>query len=74
MNGDPGSTQIRTWHYGARSQTVSQLMSPGTTLTSMSSMPSPSRLLQQPQTGSLRMLHHTLITQTKLRGFVKPSV
>jgi hypothetical protein len=26
MNGDPGSTQILTWHNGAKSQTVIQLM------------------------------------------------
>jgi hypothetical protein len=34
MNGDPGSTQILTQHYGAQSQSVSQLESSETTLTS----------------------------------------
>jgi hypothetical protein len=32
-NGDPGSTQILTWHYGVKSQTVSQLMNSATTPT-----------------------------------------
>jgi hypothetical protein len=36
MNGDPGSTQILTRHYGAQSQTISQLESSRTTATSKS--------------------------------------
>jgi hypothetical protein len=33
LNGDPGSTQILTQHYGAKSQTISYLMNSGTTPT-----------------------------------------
>jgi hypothetical protein len=73
MNGDPGFTQILTRHYGAQSQTVDQLESPGTTPTSQSPQLNPSGLLQHPRTGSMRMPHNTLTTWMESRGFVKPS-
>jgi hypothetical protein len=56
--GDPGSTQILTWHFGAQSQTISQLASSGTTPSIKSSQFSPSRLTNKLRTGSMRILHH----------------
>jgi hypothetical protein len=41
-NGDPGSTQILTWHCGAQSQNISQLASSGTMPTGKSPQLSPS--------------------------------
>jgi hypothetical protein len=73
MNGDPGSTQILTQHYGAQSQTISQLESSGTMPTSKSSQLSPSELTKHLRTGSVRMLHHILTTRTEPWGFIKPS-
>jgi hypothetical protein len=74
MNDDLGSTQILTQHYGAQSQTVSQLESSGTTPTSKSPQFSPSGLSKHLRTGSVSMPHHILTTRVEPRGFIKSSV
>jgi hypothetical protein len=66
-NSDPGSNQILTQHYGAQSQTISQLASLGTTPTS------PSRLTKQLRMGSVRIPHHILTTRMEPLDFIKPS-
>jgi hypothetical protein len=53
-NGDLGSTQILTQHYSAQSQTVSQLASLGTTLSSKSLQFIPSKLLKHLRMGSVQ--------------------
>jgi hypothetical protein len=70
-NGDPGCTQILTWHYDAQSQTVSQLVSSRTTPSSKSPQFSPSGLLTRPRMGLVQMSHHNLTTRTELWGCTK---
>jgi hypothetical protein len=64
-NGDLGSTQILTRHYGAQLQTTSQLTSSGTTPSRMSPQLSPSGLLKHLRMGSVQMLHHIMTTQIR---------
>jgi hypothetical protein len=73
LNGDPGSTQILTWHYGAQSQTVSQLTSSGTTPASKSPQFGPSRFTNHLRTGPVRNPHHILTTQMEGWDFIKSS-
>jgi hypothetical protein len=73
VNGDLGSTQILTRHYGAQSQTISQLQSSGTTPTSNSPQLSPCGLSKHLRTGSVRMSHHILTTRMEPCGFMKLS-
>jgi hypothetical protein len=49
--GELGSTQILTWHFGAQSQTVSQLMSSGTMPSSKSSQLNPSGFMKHLRMG-----------------------
>jgi hypothetical protein len=74
LNGDPGSTQILTQHYGAQSQTVSHLESSRPTPTIKSPQLSPSGLSKHLRTGSVHMPHHNLTSQTELWGFIKSSL
>ncbi len=71
MNSDLGSTQILTRHYSAKSQTVSQLESLGTTPTSKSPQFSPSGSSKHLSMRSTRKLRHFLTTQMELWGFIK---
>jgi hypothetical protein len=72
-NGDPGSTQILSWHYGAQSQTISQLTSSGTTPISRSPQFSPSGFTNHIRSGSVQIPHHILTTQMELWDFIKSS-
>jgi hypothetical protein len=74
MNGDPGSTQILTHHYGAQSETVSHLESLRTMPTSKSPLFSPSGLSKHLRTGLVRLSHHFLTTRMEPWGFIKLSV
>jgi hypothetical protein len=65
MNGDPGSTQIWTQHYGAKSQTVSQLVNPGITPSRQVLVVQPLQVIKTSQMGSVRIPHHLLTTQTE---------
>jgi hypothetical protein len=73
MNSDPGSTKILTQYFGAQFQTVSQLMSSGTTLTSKSPQLSPSRLLKHLRSGSVCSPHHILTTKMEPWGCITSS-
>jgi hypothetical protein len=69
-NGDRDSTQILTQHNVAQYQTVSQVMSSGTTPSSKSPQFSPSGLLKCSRTGPMQMPHHNLTTQTEPQGYI----
>jgi hypothetical protein len=73
VNGDPGSTQILTWHCGAKSQTVSQFMNLRTAPTRQVLIVQPLHVIETPMDGSVCMPHHLLTTQTEPWGFIKPS-
>jgi hypothetical protein len=49
---DPGSTQILTRHYGAKSQTISQLMYLGITPTRQVPIVQPIRVIETPTDGA----------------------
>jgi hypothetical protein len=74
QNDDPGLTQILTQQFGAQSQTVSQLVSSGSTPTSMSPQLSPSGLTKHLRKGSVHLPHHILTTRIESWGFIKSSV
>jgi hypothetical protein len=61
-NGDLGSTQIWTQHYGAQSQTVSQLKSLGNTPNSKFLQFSSSGLSKHLRMGLVLIPHHILTT------------
>jgi hypothetical protein len=73
-NGDPGSTQILTWHYNAKSQTVSQLTNLGITPIRHVLVVQPLRDIETPA-DKVRHANpcHLLTTQMKPWGFIKPS-
>jgi hypothetical protein len=48
MNGDPSSTQILTRYYGAKSETISQLMNLGTALTRKALVAQPLWFIETP--------------------------
>jgi hypothetical protein len=68
MNGDLGSTQILTQHFGAKSQIISQLVN-----SVKCPLFSPSRLLKHLRTGLVHTQHHLLTNQMELWDFIKPS-
>jgi hypothetical protein len=50
-NGDPASTQILTWHCGAKSQTISQLVNSGTVPTRQVPVVHPFWVIETPTDG-----------------------
>jgi hypothetical protein len=73
MNGDLGSTQILTWHYGAQSPIVSRLESSETTPTSESPRLSHFALSKHLRMGLVPTPHHILTTRMEPWGFIKSS-
>jgi hypothetical protein len=51
MHGDMGSTHVLTWHYGAKSQMVSQLMNSGTAPTRQVPIVQPLLVIETPEDG-----------------------
>jgi hypothetical protein len=73
MNGDPGSTQILTQHFGAQSQTAGQLTNSWTMPTSKSPLFRRSELTKHLRTGFVHLSHHILATRTEPWGSIKLS-
>jgi hypothetical protein len=73
VNGGPGSTQILTRHYGAKSRTVSKLANSGTVPTKKVPVVHPLRVIKTPADGVGAQPPHLLTTQMGLWGFIKSS-